>query len=148
MSIRNYTSQVAVSRSLENIERRLVGAGARNIVRAYDEKRQIAGMVFTLPAGPHGELPVELPARVEQVEALMRSRMRRVPNPDILREQAARTAWKNLSEWVDIQILLIDLQQVEALEVFLPYLHDPKRKKNFYALVKESGFKMLPGGDA
>lgn len=146
--LRNYTSEVPVSRSLELIDHRLVQAGAKNILRTYSADKRVEGMVFTLP-GPNGlgDLPVELPARVDQVEAMMRKRCPRPPrDPRKLRDQAERTAWKNLAEWVDIQLLLIELHQVEPLEVFLPYLHDPKRKKTFYGLVKESGFKMLPGG--
>ncbi len=62
-----------------------------------------------------------------------------------IRAQAERTAWKNLLEWVEIQLLLIRLEQVEFMEVFLPYIYDGRRKATFYELTRDSGFKMLPG---
>ena len=33
-----------------------------------------------------------------------------------------RTAWRLVQEWVDIQATMIDLNQVDAAEVFMPYM--------------------------
>ena len=64
-----------------------------------------------------------------------------------LMEQAERTAWKFLADWVDIQLGLVELGQGEFLEVFLPYVYDPAKQQTFFERIKESGYKMLPQGD-
>ena len=60
---------------------------------------------FTLPAAVEGTLRVFAKQKVK---------------PD--REQAERTAWRNVRDWVLAQIALIESCDVPIDEVFLPYL--------------------------
>lgn len=59
-------------------------------------------------------------------------------------EQAERTSWKLLHEWVHIQITMIAMEQAEALQVFLPYAYDSKKDETFFERLKGNGFKQLP----
>jgi hypothetical protein len=61
-----------------------------------------------------------------------------------LRAQAARTAWKLIQDWVELQMALIKMRQAEFLQVFLPYVWNGK--KTFYTALKEQNFKLLPQG--
>lgn len=139
MKLKNYTSGVPIDRSVSNIERKLVEAGATRISKVYDGMK-LTGVVFQI-----GNIVFKLPSRVDQVEKAMMSEIRK-PRPgtaDRIRDQAARTAWKILSEWAEIQVTLVRLQQAEAIEVFLPYVWDMKTDKTLFEKIKEGKFKML-----
>lgn len=63
--------------------------------------------------------------------------------PAAIKEQAARTAWKLLADWIDIQLSLVELDQVEMLEIFMPYIYDAVKEQTFFERMKDSGFKLL-----
>lgn len=145
--IKNYTSTVPASRSVQHIEDCLVRHGARNILKEYDEEGKLAGICFIIPR--EGKMfPFKLPARVENVETVLLGSRRRPPanisQRKKLIEQAERTAWKIVSDWVDVQMSLIELKQAELLEIFLPFAWDPAKKKTFFEAIRENGFKMIP----
>jgi hypothetical protein len=53
--------------------------------------------------------------------------------------QAERTAWKILSDWVEAQMAMIELSQIEITEVFLSYLYDHKTDQTFYEKQRNEG---------
>ena len=65
-----------------------------------------------------------------------------------IHEQSERTAWKLISEWVEIQASMIKMEQVELVEVFLPYAYNLSSDTTLYQSIKEGGFKMLGSGDS
>lgn len=142
--MKNYTSTVPIETTIARIEKILCGAQIKNIIKDYDENGIVA-LYFTLknPA-TNNLIPVRLPANVESVMKVLREKMKR-PRQETLRrlwQQANRTAWKLMQDWVEVQLSLIELQQIEALQVFLPYVWDGKQ--TYYAALKANGFKMLP----
>jgi hypothetical protein len=147
MGLKNYTSQVPVSRSISYIEAKLARHGARQVVKFYDEKKRVASVAFIMMADGV-EVPYKLPAKVAQCEQILRSEVRR-PRADTferIARQAERTAWKIVSDWVDAQMAMIELSQVEFMEVFLPYLYSFAKEQTFFEAIKERGYKaLLPG---
>jgi hypothetical protein len=144
MNLRNYTSEVPAAHSVAKIAAALVDHGATDIQHTYADK-QLIGIAFiiTLPEGQ--QMPIKLPARTKQIEILLtRELRRRTPETlDRAKAQAQRTAWKLLAEWVEIQLTLIRLQQVEFLEVFLPYVYRPSEGTTFYEEMKARQFLAL-----
>ena len=54
-------------------------------------------------------------------------------------------SWKILQDWVEAQMAMIELAQIEVMEVFLPYLYDGQKKQTFFEQIKSKGFqKLLP----
>lgn len=143
--IKNYTSTVPVARSIQHIEDRLVRHGAHSIMKTYDAKKRIEAFCFIVCVQGK-DIPFKLPARVQNVEMVLKGQIRRSPTAAKLQsitDQAERTAWKLVSDWVDIQISLIELGQVDLIEVLLPYIYNPATKETFYEEIKGNGFKLL-----
>lgn len=46
-----------------------------------------------------------------------------------------------MQDWIEIQISLIELEQAEFLQVFLPYIYDGKR--TFFETIKANDY-LLP----
>lgn len=57
------------------------------------------------------------------------------------REQAERTAWRNIRDWVLAQMAFVEAGNVEVDEVFLPYLTDGKGRTLYQ--VYQSGQLLL-----
>lgn len=144
--IKNYTSGVPVDRTVSRIEKALVEGGASNIVKDYkDVTLDAICFVVTMPDTGR-KIAVRLPANVDAVYETLRSRIKRPRDGTLgkLHEQAARTAWKLMQDWVDIQMSLIQMHQAEFLQVFLPYVWNGK--ETFYNQLKGQGFNLLGDG--
>ncbi len=143
MNIKNYTSSVPVERTISRIEQVLAEAGASGIIKDYDQGRLSAlSFKVTLPTGR--AVAVRLPANHDAVYQTLKKEIRR-PRPgtmEKLRDQAMRTSWKLMQDWVEVQISLIKMQQVDFMQVFLPYVWDGRR--TFYAALKEQNYLALP----
>jgi len=146
--MKNYTSEVPVTTTIARIEGFLARAGIRNIIKDYDDG-QVAGLVFTLPnpKNPTMTTAARLPVDVNAMATVLRRAYSPKRNwtkeaEQRLFDQSRRTAWKLTQDWVEVQLSLIELGQVEALQVFLPYLWDGKR--TYYARLKAGDFKALP----
>ena len=130
--IKNYTSSVPAERSVMLIEGVLIDIGATNIMKEYDNKT-LEAISFSILQANGVRIPFRLPAKVESVKRLLRCSS----------EQATRTAWKNVYEWVQLQAVMIKLEQVETVEVFMPYIYSMKHGKTLYELSKDTGFQKL-----
>jgi len=145
MALKNYTSTIPAARSVLYIETKLVANGARKIQKEFSVDGRLTGIAFIIEVAGR-EIPFKLPARVGECEKVLLSMLapkaleqtrKKVP------EQAERTAWKILSDWVEAQMAMIELAQVELMEVFLPYVYDIAREKTFFESLKLNGFKGL-----
>lgn len=129
MAIKNYTSGIDVYQSLGEIQGALASHGARRIMVEYDANGDPNGITFGM-CGPAGNAVFSLPANVEGVEAAF---ARQKVKGD--RAQAARTAWRNIRDWVLAQMAFIESGAVQMDEVFLPYLTD-KQGNTLYQIYK------------
>lgn len=150
MAIKNYTSTVPVINSISRIEHRLAQSGATHISKSYDENKtgRPIGMIFQINVN---NLPMifKLPSKTENVFNYLIKQYKRPPTKsqlETIRAQADRTAWKILSDWIDIQVSLIELDQAEATEIFLPYAFDGRTNQTLFEKLKENNFKLLTDG--
>lgn len=145
MIIKNYTSSVPSDKSILQIERILIEMGARNISKEYDGFGKVDSISFSIPKG-EGIVPFKLPAKRDPIKKLLLQQYRRptAAQTKQCEEQAERTAWKNVKEWVELQATMIKLEQVEFMEVFLPYVYSLEHGRTFFDLVKANNFKQLP----
>lgn len=142
MNIKNYTSEVPADGSMARIEKLLVSAGARDIMKRYDDNHVCTAIAFVLPMDGKA-LTFNLPAKTATIEKLLIEQYTRptTKSYDICAAQAERTAWKTIADWVEIQVTMIRLEQAEKLELFFPYLTDGQQ--TYYERLKEKNFKAL-----
>lgn len=143
MKLKNYTSGVDITRTIARIELALAKAGASGISKDYLGGRLTAlAFQVTLPQGK--QISIRLPADGEAVYRTMFAEVKR-PRASTevrIREQADRTAWKLMQDWVEVQLSLIAMQQADFLQVFLPYVWDGRQ--SFYHKLKGDKFLLLP----
>ena len=135
MPIKNYTTKVDVYQSLGEIQGALAKNGPRKIMIDYDENGNPVGVTFGINT-PQGSLGFLLPANIEGVLKVFAKQKIKTD-----REQAERTAWRNIRDWVLAQMGFVEAGNVEVDEVFLPYLTDGKGRTLYQ--VYQSGQLLL-----
>lgn len=138
MSIRNYTSKVPVVQTISRIEVILANAGASGVAKEFGENGTIRSVTFQIEVSGKN-VSIKIPANVRQVFEVLK---REVGGSDQrVFEQAERTAWKLMQDWIEIQCALIRMKQADVMQVFLPYVWDGNR--DFYTALKATNFKAL-----
>lgn len=149
MPLKNYTSTVPASQSQAHIEKCLVKHGAREILKLYDDDHRVIGFKFIVTIDAQ-KVPFHLPARVKRCEDVLYGETSSRTRPETLKKipaQAERTAWKIVLDWVEAQMAMIELAQVDFMEVFLPYVWDARNEQTIYQAVHERGYRaLLEGG--
>jgi hypothetical protein len=114
----------------------------------YDDNARVEGICFMIPIDGR-EMSFKLPANIAKCEEVLLASLSRRARPETKKkipQQAERTAWKILSDWVEVQMAMIELAQVEILEVFLAYVFDSQEGRTFFEQIKEKKYKaLLPG---
>lgn len=116
MALLNYTTTIAASKTVAEIQALLAKAGAQQIIIRYGKDREPSALVFELA----GEMYM-LPCRAEAVLKVLRNTSG-IPAKLRTPEQALRVAWRILGDWVKAQLAIIETGMVEAQEVMLPWM--------------------------
>lgn len=142
--IKNYTSTVPVSRTISRIEEHLAEIGASHIAKEYTDK-VVSGITFSLPF--QGRSPAfRIPAQPEVVYEIL-TKGKRVQSRSIesYKDQALRTAWKIVADWVEVQCAMVQLKQAEPMQVFFSCLLH--KGETIYQRFIASGGKLLGNGE-
>lgn len=119
MPILNYTTKIDPHKTIGEITKTLVDHGASKIAIDYNDKKMPSALTFQLDFDGR-PMFYKLPARFEGVlNALIAQKV-----PGNLRnlDQSNRVAWRIIKDWVEAQMALVEAQQAEVQEIFLPYL--------------------------
>ena len=147
MNIKNYTSQIPPQKSVAQIESCLVKIGARHISKTYEDGK-LAGITFQIIE--NGEpIIFKLPANVKGIQCAMTETVKRPRRNTVTKiaQQAERTAWKLLLDWVQVQTSMVVIGRRNIIEVFLPYAYDMRADMTLFDKLQGNGFKMLESGD-
>lgn len=144
MPILNYTTQIQSEKTVSQIQGLLAGAGAKTIMTEYDDDHVLSSIAFQMSV--KGQiLSFRLPARVDKIYILLKNG-RRVPRKLRTKEQAARVCWRIIKDWIEAQLALIEAEQAQFAEVFLPYAQD-NTGATLYEKLESRGFAGLLGYD-
>jgi hypothetical protein len=132
MKLKNYTTDVPVSRSIAEIETFLSQNGASAIMKEYMGDGRVISITFQLA----NKVGYKLPANVERVYSVLKAEKKSNSRVKLTMEQAERVAWRVLRDWLYSQLSLIAIGQAEFDQVMLPYAFDGKQ--TLYERIKSS----------
>jgi hypothetical protein len=96
-------------------------------------------------------IPIKLPARVEKAQAVLKKQWeegiishKRGKENTYGYEQAYRVAWRNILDWVQAQMALLEIGMAKMEEVFLPYMQD-RQGVTFYERMERQDFLLESG---
>jgi YD repeat-containing protein len=133
------------TRIFDDIQRVLREHRARQLSFDYDDAGRIVAIAFTLDIDGRF-LSFRLPARIEAVERIFlqqkqETAVRYVDELTVTqREQAYRTCWANVRDWLSAQMAMVDMQQAEVEEIFLPYMLVADGKTTYFEVLRERHF--------
>ena len=151
---KNYTTGIAVTKTVMEIEEILAKNKATRIIKDFDDEGNINALSFGLIvtiAGKTQLMPVKLPANVERVNQVIiqMQRSRELPNVAKYRtlDHARRVAWRNIKDWLLAQMALVKAEQTEIPQIFLPYAYNDELGKTYFEMIQEGkvNIPMLEG---
>lgn len=159
MFLKNYTSDVPVTVTIERIEKVLIRCGMTAITKEYGTRGEVAALRFQLKVGKLPEMSIRLPVDINAAtEALWRDYVgsdstydqgdneyitygnKKKKRKDFV-EQGQRTAWKIAQDWLEIEMSRMQLKQGDPREVFLAYIWDGR--ETIFQRIERSGFRAL-----
>ena len=146
MPAKNYTSSMPIGRIIAKIEKCLVDNGATNILKEYRKDGTLDSLSFHTYLDNGMLVPFKLPANVEEAFNYLLTLRKQKPTPaqrETMWQQAQRTAWKLVCDWVEVQMTMILLGQAKFAQVFLPYVYNPVKQLTLYEIAEKGDFKML-----
>ncbi len=140
--IKNYTTKVPASRSIEEIQQSLVSHGAAGVLYEYEQGTgRIAALKFLLPMNGKN-VGFALPVQWRKFQAVLKKQgVSRWDDEDY----CYRVAWRDIRDWVMAQMALYETQIVELPQIFLPFAVGNDGSTLYDSVV--SGKFLLGGGN-
>lgn len=142
MPLLNYTTKVPVYRSIQEIQKALVKAGASSIMQDFDDEGAVCALAFKINLDGQ-EISFRLPSETRAVLEVMRQDG--TPRSLLTEEHAQRVAWRIIKDWVEAQMAIVQTKMVTLPQVFLPYAVNHKGQ-TLYQVVAENPQLLLGGG--
>ncbi len=118
----NYTTVIDPAKTAGECIARLATHGATAVGMTYDAGFP-TGLQFQIRTA-HGMMAYSLPVNVDGTyKALQKAwRERRIPQSKATLEQARRTGWRVIKDWLEAQLALIEAGVATIDEVMLPWM--------------------------
>jgi hypothetical protein len=138
MALLNYTTTIDPTKTLGEIQRILAARGAKQIMTDYGVDGSPVGLSFLVPTA-FGDRAFRLPANAEAVHKVLIAQHRKgkVDRRHATPDQAARTAWRIVKDWVEAQMAIIESGMVTIDEVFLPYMVAGPNRATVYQVMQQ-----------
>jgi hypothetical protein len=153
MAIKNYTSDKPIEKIFAELQQTLAAHGAKQISYEYGDDGKVHGVDFAITVHDH-RIRVKLPARIEQAQAVLKRQWddglishKRGRESTYGDDQAYRVAWRNILDWVQAQMALLEIGMAKMEEVFLPYMQD-RDGVTLFERMEQRGFLLDSGKEA
>jgi hypothetical protein len=119
--IKNYTTDIAVEKTIAEIQKILSENGAIGIAQDYNDGI-ITALFFRIQLGEK-TLVYRMPAKTEKVyEKLFKNKPQTYRYKEQHIKKSSQIAWRICKTWLEAQITFINLEQAQIEEIMLPYL--------------------------
>ena len=152
--IRNYTTQIAVEKTILEIEQLLIKFNAGGIYKEY-EGQHIKSLMFYITKDGQ-KIPFKIPVTIEKTRTVVAKAVanKKLPlkygSEPLRTEQGERIVWRIIKDWLDSQLSLYEINFADAIEIFLPYAYNAVQDKTMYEQFLEHKEKFIAiegGGD-
>lgn len=140
MALKNYTTTIAIEKTMMEIEKILSEHGATHIFKMYDESKNPCALAFKCLVNDN-LIAFKLPMEEEKILQVFKN-SRQVPQSRKNLDQARRTGWRIIKDWVDSQMALIEINVVKFEQVFLPYMYDEVNDQTLFQKFEKRDFNM------
>jgi len=140
MAIKNYTTGIRIEKTIGEIEQILSEHGAYRIMKMYDNGIPTA-VAFSFILNQQ-EINFKLPMREDRIFQVFKNQSKQGKLPQRLCniEQARRTGWRIIKDWIDSQMALLEIEIVKFEEIFLPYIYDAKNDETMFEKMEAKKF--------
>ena len=142
MKLLNYTTKVSAHQTVGEIIKILTARGVLNIGLSYNSLGAPDGLHWTMETDKMGLRRFALPCNSEAVFRKLTEQRVNVHDAQLRRQQAERTAWRILKDWIEAQMALLETGMVDLEEVFLPYMV-VDNGQTLYRYLGEGGHRTL-----
>jgi hypothetical protein len=140
-SIKNYTTEIKVEKTVAEIEKCLAKNGVTSIYKMYSEDGSPTGIAFKIwIPDKEKEFAFRLPMEEEKVFALIKNS--RVEKRYRSIEQARRTGWRIIKDWIESQMALVSINLVKLEQVFLPYMYDQVNNETLFDKLERRDYNL------
>lgn len=139
--ILNYTTKVPVETTISEIQKALAQIKITAMMSEYDDDGVITGLAFRINT-QHGVVSYRLPANIDSIYTFLQKHKGIDRNAYRTREHACRVAWRIVKDWVEAQVALIQAEQADKEQIFLPYAQTHSGS-TVYELFQSQGQKLL-----
>lgn len=119
MALLNYTTKIDPDKTAGEIAKMLSMAGANGVLTEYEDG-YVKALSFKMTVDEK-DIGFKLPCDWKPVQEVLEEQWHKNRRIDRSREQAVRTAWRIVKDWVEAQLAIIETRMVTTQEVFLPY---------------------------
>ena len=143
MAVMNYTTTIPAYKTVAEVEYMLMQHGATAVMKQFDDGR-ITALAFCVNVNGR-QIPIKLPVRVPEVLEALRRDKKAHPQKKIVctMEQAEKVAWRQIRDWVEVQMQMIELEQMTMIQIFMPCIQD-RHGQTMYERLESNGY-LLPG---
>lgn len=144
MPILNYTTGIDPDKTASEIARCLSMHGAKAVLTEYDEEEgYVTALSFKIMLNDQ-DMGFRLPCDWKPVLTILEND-RKVPRSRATKDQAIRTAWRIVKDWIEAQMALVETRMVTTQEVFLPYAV-MRDGRTLYEHMETDPSRLLGGG--
>jgi hypothetical protein len=151
MSVLNYTTSIATTKTIGEIQTLLAEHGASRIAVDYEDGAP-SGLTFSLTTA-HGPRLFTLPVDVDAMHRLLvaeydAGRIKNRRPPMRTREHAEKVAWRVIKDWLAAQLTIVQTQMAAIDQVMLPYLRVDEHRTLYAAYREREDVLALEAGAA
>ena len=149
MILKNYTTNKDCNRTISEIEQTLAKLGARKVLKEYDDAGNVSVIQFIIPINDR-EIPIKLPSRIDRIPAALRHVLNNEKlsssQQSLIRRamkepgRAANIGWRIIQDWLEAQIAVMTLDQINLMEALLPFTVWAGSGKTLYELMESTNF--------